>query len=143
MSLCGWAQAADYMIGADLSFLKLAEDNGAVFKDDGVVKPGLDIFRDHGYDWIRLFDQHSLNQLVFFRRLAGRTRARRAQPSAARRRSTAAPTKPVPPVTRMRIVVRIPFNGRSRAGPSEPPLSRAKPPLRAVVEGRNLQQQPP
>lgn len=43
-----------YAVGADLSFLKAAEDRGVRFKDGGVVKPGLEIFRDHGYDWIRL-----------------------------------------------------------------------------------------
>jgi arabinogalactan endo-1,4-beta-galactosidase len=48
------AQASDYMIGADLSFLKQAEDRGTVFKDQGQAKPGLQIFRDHGYNWIRL-----------------------------------------------------------------------------------------
>jgi arabinogalactan endo-1,4-beta-galactosidase len=46
--------AADYAIGADLSFLKQAEDQGKKFKDMGVVKPGLVIFKDHGYNWIRL-----------------------------------------------------------------------------------------
>jgi arabinogalactan endo-1,4-beta-galactosidase len=45
----------DYAVGADLSFLKWAEeDRGVRFKENGVVRPGLDIFRDHGYDWIRL-----------------------------------------------------------------------------------------
>lgn len=44
----------NYAVGADLSFLKMAEDSGAVFKDDGKVEPGLKIFRDHGYNWIRL-----------------------------------------------------------------------------------------
>jgi arabinogalactan endo-1,4-beta-galactosidase len=61
------AQAADslatvaisYAIGADLSFLKQAEANGVVFKDGGVARPGLDIFRDHGYGWIRLRLFHS------------------------------------------------------------------------------------
>lgn len=43
-----------YAVGADLSFLKAVEDGGTVFTDDGVPKPGLEIFRDHGYDWIRL-----------------------------------------------------------------------------------------
>ncbi len=47
-------RAADYAVGADLSFLKQAEDRGTVFKDNGVAKPGLQIFRDHGYNWIRL-----------------------------------------------------------------------------------------
>jgi arabinogalactan endo-1,4-beta-galactosidase len=43
-----------YAIGADLSFLAQAEAAGTKFKDAGVAKPGLQIFRDHGYNWIRL-----------------------------------------------------------------------------------------
>ncbi|MDI1250377.1 MAG: glycosyl hydrolase 53 family protein [Lacunisphaera sp.] len=43
-----------YAIGADLSFLRQAETRGAVFKEAGQPKPGLQIFRDHGYNWIRL-----------------------------------------------------------------------------------------
>jgi arabinogalactan endo-1,4-beta-galactosidase len=46
--------AAEYAVGADLSFLKMAEDHGKAFKDMGVAKPGLEIFKDHGYNWIRL-----------------------------------------------------------------------------------------
>jgi arabinogalactan endo-1,4-beta-galactosidase len=46
--------AADYAIGADVSFLKAAEDGGKVFKDNGQAKPGLEIFKDHGYNWVRL-----------------------------------------------------------------------------------------
>ena len=45
---------SDYAFGADLSFLKQMEDRGIKFKDAGVEKPGLQIFRDHGYNWIRL-----------------------------------------------------------------------------------------
>jgi len=46
---------AEYVFGADLSSLKQQEDNGRVFKDtDGQPKPGLEIFRNHGYNWIRL-----------------------------------------------------------------------------------------
>ena len=41
-------------VGADLSFLKAAEDQGTEFRDEGEVKPGLQIFRELGYDWIRL-----------------------------------------------------------------------------------------
>jgi arabinogalactan endo-1,4-beta-galactosidase len=52
-----------YAIGADLSFLKAAEDRGVEFKDGGVVRPGLDIFRDHGYDWIRLRLFHTPTEL--------------------------------------------------------------------------------
>jgi arabinogalactan endo-1,4-beta-galactosidase len=47
-------RAAEYAVGADLSFLKQAEDHGKGFKDMGVAKPGLEIFKDHGYNWIRL-----------------------------------------------------------------------------------------
>lgn len=46
--------ASDYAIGADLSFLAQAESRGVQFKDAGAVKPGLQIFRDHGYNWVRL-----------------------------------------------------------------------------------------
>lgn len=46
--------AQDFAIGADLSFLKAAEERGFQFKEAGVVKPGLAIFKDHGYNWIRL-----------------------------------------------------------------------------------------
>ncbi len=53
----------DYAIGADLSFLKQAEDRGTVFKDDGRGEPGLQIFRNHGYNWIRLRLFHSPTRL--------------------------------------------------------------------------------
>lgn len=48
------APAADYAIGADFSFLKRAEDRGTQFRDEGEHKPGLQLFKDHGYNWIRL-----------------------------------------------------------------------------------------
>lgn len=47
-------QHSDYAFGADLSFLKQVEDGGVKFKVAGVEQPGLQIFRDHGYNWIRL-----------------------------------------------------------------------------------------
>lgn len=43
-----------YAIGADVSFLGQAEQNGVVLKDNGVPTPGLEILRNHGYNWIRL-----------------------------------------------------------------------------------------
>jgi arabinogalactan endo-1,4-beta-galactosidase len=43
-----------FAFGADLSFLKQAEDGGKVFKDGDKAKPGLQIFKDHGYNWVRL-----------------------------------------------------------------------------------------
>jgi arabinogalactan endo-1,4-beta-galactosidase len=63
VAICQSAIAADYAVGADLSFLKQAEDRGTVFKDDGQAKPGLQIFKDHGYNWIRLRLFHTPTQL--------------------------------------------------------------------------------
>jgi arabinogalactan endo-1,4-beta-galactosidase len=57
------ARAADYAVGADLSFLRQAEANGAVFKDGGEAKPGLQVFKDHGYNWIRLRLFHTPTRL--------------------------------------------------------------------------------
>jgi len=56
-------RASDYAVGADLSFLKQAEDRGVAFKDHGEVKPGLLIFKDHGYNWIRLRLFHTPTRL--------------------------------------------------------------------------------
>ena len=53
----------DYAIGADMSFVKYAEDTGTIFKDNGRTKPALRIFRDHGYNWIRLRLFHSPTKL--------------------------------------------------------------------------------
>ena len=50
----------DYIIGADLSFLADAEAKGVRFKDAGRERPGLQIFRDHGYNWIRLRVFHTV-----------------------------------------------------------------------------------
>jgi arabinogalactan endo-1,4-beta-galactosidase len=59
----GLARASDYAIGADLSFVKQAEDRGIRFKEDGQPKPALEIFRNHGYNWIRLRLFHNPTQL--------------------------------------------------------------------------------
>ena len=59
----GSARALDYAVGADLSFLKQAEDRGVLFKDHGEGKPGLQIFRDHGYNWTRLRLFHTPTRL--------------------------------------------------------------------------------
>src|SRR5712675_2906607 len=48
------SRASDFAFGADLSFLKQAEDRGKVFKDGTNALPGLQIFKNHGYNWIRL-----------------------------------------------------------------------------------------
>jgi len=63
LSAAAAVNAADYIVGADLSFLKQAEDRGTVFKEDNQPKPGLQIFKDHGYNWIRLRVFHTPTQL--------------------------------------------------------------------------------
>lgn len=50
----GAAGDRKYAVGADLSFLRQAESQGAVFKDGGQPRPGLQIFKNHGYNWVRL-----------------------------------------------------------------------------------------
>src|SRR5687767_5510822 len=59
----GESRADEFAIGADVSFLSQAEASGVVFKDDGVAKPGLQIFKDHGYNWVRLRLFHSPDRL--------------------------------------------------------------------------------
>lgn len=57
LGLGGWSfssRASDFAFGADLSFLKQAEDRGKVFQDGTNALPGLQIFKNHGYNWIRL-----------------------------------------------------------------------------------------
>jgi len=56
-------RAQEFAIGADLSFLKAAEEKGFQFKEDGKAKPGLEIFKDHGYNWIRLRLFHTPTEL--------------------------------------------------------------------------------
>ncbi len=56
-------RAGDYAIGADLSFLRQAEQQGTAFKEDGQTRPGLEICKDHGYNWIRLRLFHTPTRL--------------------------------------------------------------------------------
>jgi arabinogalactan endo-1,4-beta-galactosidase len=56
-------QAQDYAVGADVSFLAQAEKDGVVFKDSGSPKPGLEILKDHGYNWVRLRLFHTPDKL--------------------------------------------------------------------------------
>ncbi len=44
----------DYAFGLDVSFLKQREDGGTQLKDEGLVKPGLQLFKDHGFNWGRV-----------------------------------------------------------------------------------------
>jgi arabinogalactan endo-1,4-beta-galactosidase len=55
--------AQPYAVGADLSFMKQAEDIGFKFRENGQPKPCLELFREHGYNWIRLRLFHTPTQL--------------------------------------------------------------------------------
>jgi arabinogalactan endo-1,4-beta-galactosidase len=57
------AAAEEFAVGADVSFLAHAEKTGTVFKDAGVAKPGLQILKDHDYNWIRLRLFHTPDRL--------------------------------------------------------------------------------
>ncbi len=57
------ARGQDYAIGADLSFLGDAEKRGFSFKENDTTKAGILIFKDHGYNWIRLRLFHTPTQL--------------------------------------------------------------------------------
>ncbi|HEX9045837.1 MAG TPA: glycosyl hydrolase 53 family protein [Verrucomicrobiae bacterium] len=50
----GAANGSEFAFGADLSFLKQAEERGFIFKDGANGLPALQIFKNHGYNWIRL-----------------------------------------------------------------------------------------
>jgi arabinogalactan endo-1,4-beta-galactosidase len=43
-----------YAVGADVSFLAQAEQQGIIFKENGTPKPALEILRAHGFNWVRL-----------------------------------------------------------------------------------------
>ena len=45
---------ADYIIGADISWVQQREDRGATFSDQGVEKDILQILKNHGFNYIRL-----------------------------------------------------------------------------------------
>jgi arabinogalactan endo-1,4-beta-galactosidase len=63
------SRADEFAIGADVSFLAHAERMGVVFRDGGQPKPGLQIFKDRGYNWVRLrlfhSPEHLPNDLVY------------------------------------------------------------------------------
>jgi arabinogalactan endo-1,4-beta-galactosidase len=60
---CPLSNAQKYAVGADLSSMKQAEDHGFQFKENGQIKPCLQIFKDHGFNWIRLRLFHTPTQL--------------------------------------------------------------------------------
>jgi arabinogalactan endo-1,4-beta-galactosidase len=44
----------DKILGADISFLPMLEDNGRKFYDNGVQKDAIQLLKDHGFNYIRL-----------------------------------------------------------------------------------------
>lgn len=54
--LAGWSASAhaQFIVGADTSYLKQAQDSGTVFKENGTPTPPLQILKEHGYNWVRL-----------------------------------------------------------------------------------------
>jgi len=63
VALTNSAQSQDYAIGADVSYLGQVEHEGMAFKDNGVAVPGLQILRNHGYNWVRLRLFHTPGEL--------------------------------------------------------------------------------
>jgi arabinogalactan endo-1,4-beta-galactosidase len=48
------AHAQQFAVGADVSFLASAEQQGIVFKEDGQTRDVLSILHEHHYNWVRL-----------------------------------------------------------------------------------------
>ncbi len=68
-----------FIKGADISFIPQIEDNGGVYKEAGLPKDPLKIFRDHGFNYIRLKLWHTpaenYNNLEKILYMAGRIKA--------------------------------------------------------------------
>lgn len=54
LGLSSTARGQEFVAGADLSVLKVIEDAGNVYREAGEVKDPLLVFKDHGWNWIRL-----------------------------------------------------------------------------------------
>jgi arabinogalactan endo-1,4-beta-galactosidase len=63
ISLFSHCYCQEYAIGADVSFARQAEQQGIVFKDNGIAAPVLEILRSHGYNWVRLRIFHTPTEL--------------------------------------------------------------------------------
>lgn len=57
------AVAQEFAVGADVSWLRAAEQQGVAFKENGTAKPVLDMLKEHGYNWIRLRIFHTPTDL--------------------------------------------------------------------------------
>jgi arabinogalactan endo-1,4-beta-galactosidase len=56
---CDSTEAAEFIKGADISFLQEIEEQGGVFKEDGTDKDLLDVLKDHGFNYARLRIWHT------------------------------------------------------------------------------------
>jgi len=54
LTACGALRAQQYAIGADVSFLADAEQQGVVFQENGKPRDVLETLRAHHYNWVRL-----------------------------------------------------------------------------------------
>jgi len=54
LSLDGECGQVEFIKGADVSFLEQVEDGGGIYTEGGEPRDALDIFRDHGFNFIRL-----------------------------------------------------------------------------------------
>jgi arabinogalactan endo-1,4-beta-galactosidase len=53
------AAAEPFILGVDISALEQVEEGGGIFSDDGIAGDAIDIFREHGVNYIRLRLWHS------------------------------------------------------------------------------------
>jgi arabinogalactan endo-1,4-beta-galactosidase len=53
----------EYAISADVSFVRQAEQQGIIFKENGVAHPVLEMLKAHGYNWVRLRIFHTPTDL--------------------------------------------------------------------------------
>ena len=54
LASAGALRAQQYAVGADVSFLAAAEQQGVVFRENGQPKDVLAMLREHHYNWVRL-----------------------------------------------------------------------------------------
>jgi arabinogalactan endo-1,4-beta-galactosidase len=54
LGISAGAQTPQFAVGADVSFLASAEQQGIVFKEDGQPRDVLAVLKEHHYNWVRL-----------------------------------------------------------------------------------------
>jgi arabinogalactan endo-1,4-beta-galactosidase len=80
LSLPPQVGASDFITGADISFLQQIEDSGGIYREGGIPREALDIFKDHGFNYVRLRLWHSpadgYNDLEHTLAMAARVKAK-------------------------------------------------------------------